>query len=855
MEKKVNFILNKETDSIIKKIGSDQFTFIYNPFTNHKERYFTKIEKNGEYHLAIKGPISKEGVLEFFENFYYCERLRSFNLQFNNKLNEFKNNNFYLKDPNDSFYLNIPLKNLLSSGIPELPIILEQSVLRKGLGLKKGKQDEDHSLSVSDFLDFPLKLNNPIAVYEGSFPDSRVVLIEVKKENDRTIIVPIHLSVTKDEVDVNIIASLYSRKDSSLLLKIENCIKNNTLFYIDPDKIKNWLKYSRKLQLLPTLLSQYLSTNIQHSNNQSQEKSNNFLGAAEVLAVSANKTDAFNANFEAINFNGYKPKYKILPDYSHLIEPGDYSRKSTGEGFEATLKSIPLVIQKYHHQVRKLARHLYTGNYKQDAFNAWHFAVTNIRFKNDTYGFEELRSPARSWRDRFTGIDCDCFTNFIISLLLEMNYMPYAKIVAFNNKGQFGHIYTILNDMVIDPVMKTFNQDPPNITKTHKLMVQNVILNGLGDIDHSPSPYESEVAAKLMGYINNQSQKIASGKFNANDFSNLKKAQYMLFINPLPERELIADLLANHVKSFHKNGSMIFYNNEINGLLYGGALEGALNGVAEVTEDTYEELERIGSIFDAIDDADGDLGKLKDFIKKIAPKNVIKKTVTVLKKVNTKIKKIAKKVLVTYNPAFAIPRAAFLVLCNLNVFNLGFKLSLGYLTLQQFLADGGDASEYQKCVDVKNKTEKLFELCGGTLDKLRTAIQKGKDRKAVRVERRTVRAAKKQGVQGFDGLFGLGYTDGGASAAVGTSATFWGKILGWFKNINWKKLAGTIGNKVKEGPSEDEVIDDQELNPDGTVPEDLQQEFSSTGGTGFLIWGWVLIALGVVGVGYVALKK
>ncbi len=302
-------------------------------------------------------------------------------------------------------------------------------------------------------------------------------------------------------------------------------------------------------------------------------------------------------------------------------------------------------------------------------------------------------------------------------------------------------------------------------------------------------------------------------------------------------------------------------------MLYGNPL-GALNGTAEVSEETNEEIERIGQIFDIIDDAyeSNDLGKLKNFLKKIAPKNVIKKVKEVNKKIVTKvkavtkkvtatIKKVAKKVLVTYNPAFAIPRAAFLVLVNLNVFNLGFKLSLGYLTLEQFVADGGDASEYQKCVDSKNKAEKLFELVGGSLSKLRQAVEKGKARKAKRIAKKTVRKARKGGVSGL-GLYGLGVTGAEESAAaVAASSTIWGKILGWFKNINWKKLVGKLGKKVAEGPTEEEVIDDQELNADGSVPEELQSDYSSGSGSGMPIWGWALIGVGVLGAGYLMLKK
>lgn len=40
--------------------------------------------------------------------------------------------------------------------------------------------------------------------------------------------------------------------------------------------------------------------------------------------------------------------------------------------------------------------------------NIWNFAYNHIRYKLDKPFVEQVRTPARSWADRNTGIDCDC---------------------------------------------------------------------------------------------------------------------------------------------------------------------------------------------------------------------------------------------------------------------------------------------------------------------------------------------------------------------------------------------------------------------------------------------------------------
>lgn len=197
------------------------------------------------------------------------------------------------------------------------------------------------------------------------------------------------------------------------------------------------------------------------------------LGSAEVLA----------ANKSGLNFGRFTPQYSILPNYSHLIVPPRNEEKFRGNvnTVEQVADLMKNIVQTSSYQVSDLAKHLFTGNAAQDAFNVWHFIKTNIRYAYDRPKKEDLREPARAWADRFLGCDCDCYSIFISAVLKEMGYSDFQFwIVSFYDKqtgkpGDFQHVFVVFNTgtekIVLDPVLNSFNALPPNIAHIMKIQV------------------------------------------------------------------------------------------------------------------------------------------------------------------------------------------------------------------------------------------------------------------------------------------------------------------------------------------------------------------------------------------------
>gem|GEM_PF-7093170 len=197
----------------------------------------------------------------------------------------------------------------------------------------------------------------------------------------------------------------------------------------------------------------------------------------------------------------FKPTYEQLESYDYLFGFLPDSQNDYNGNLNDTLYIIREVIKRYNWQVKKLADHLKGKSLEQSAFNIWHFCVNNIKYKNDRYGYEEIRTPARTWKERHTGVDCDDFAIFTASLLIQMGYVPQCVVVGFFGKD-YGHIYTTVgaslaqppynNDVynggavkggvVVDPVMNTvFNKHPKGITKALIMnMEPKIIIAGLG---------------------------------------------------------------------------------------------------------------------------------------------------------------------------------------------------------------------------------------------------------------------------------------------------------------------------------------------------------------------------------------
>lgn len=275
-----------------------------------------------------------------------------------------------------------------------------------------------------------------------------------------------------------------------------------------------------------------------------QEKNNGFLGAVEVLSQNGKK----------LEFNGFTPVYNQLASYDHLIK--DLSNKDKDKtvargGLNETIPVIKKVINNYRYQLVPLAHHLKATTVQQSAFNVWHFIKKNIRYDFDLAGKEEIRTPARAWKDRFKRSDCEDYAIFASSLLINMGYSPTLRIVAFNNKENYQHIYVTVNGIAIDAVLNTFNKEPDNITKVMDIQV----LSGLGATEQI-----DVVSQKLM---NSQSQLIKQGRGTkcknkrAAINKELRKIRYMLFIRGTEERNEILPVMAQ-ISDITGDGKFIF---------------------------------------------------------------------------------------------------------------------------------------------------------------------------------------------------------------------------------------------------------------------------------------------------------
>lgn len=128
-----------------------------------------------------------------------------------------------------------------------------------------------------------------------------------------------------------------------------------------------------------------------------------------------------------------------------------------------------------------------TENLLQNLFN---FIYTHFDYKEDMQGYEQLREPARLFKDKIG--DCDCYSVFIKSVLTNLGIQSHFKIVALNNNPNFQHVYVIVpkqkgaslsvrnNYWVIDPVLDKFDLEAPAITKQQIKGLSGVQLQTLG---------------------------------------------------------------------------------------------------------------------------------------------------------------------------------------------------------------------------------------------------------------------------------------------------------------------------------------------------------------------------------------
>lgn len=541
-------------------------------------------------------------------------------------------------------------------------------------------------------------------------------------------------------------------------------------------------------------------------------------------------------------------------EFSHYFPKSDVSEKIVVEDgtVKDTVKLIEHVVSKYNWQTKALSE-TFKRNTLPETLNAiWDFFYNHYQYKLDRADVEELRTPARAWHDRKTGIDCDCYSISISCVLTNLGIKHKFRVTKYGAGWQ--HIYVIVpvpnsikNEYwVLDCVLDRFNYEKTYTDKfdykMENLGIPVAILSGIdndtelhtilsgADFDEpgfgAVSTMEDDLGAlktylkRTRNYIRKNPHSVI---YQGGAPRNIKMLNHALdnWNNPV-KREQALNGLAMEEHNMNVSLGLAGVNDY-------NPNDDTLNGVSIEDDelDGFEDVDNLGRVkkkrkfFQAV----------KNAHKKIvaAHKKVGKKIVAGAKKVAQKVATVAKKVLkavVRFNPLSLAVRGAILLVMKTNMFQMARALYPAFVPLADAKKYGYTDEQIAKAKQVRPGVEKLFvNVLQGKADALAKQIIHGATNKR-----------QVNGIDGFAGFEGLG--DGGASAAGvslvaasvpltkiatlmnkaglkdGKGVSFLKKIVDFFKK---RKAAKAAKGDTTEAGATDAVIAQNEASSDNTV--------------------------------------
>lgn len=157
-----------------------------------------------------------------------------------------------------------------------------------------------------------------------------------------------------------------------------------------------------------------------------------------------------------------------------------------------TLRHMQKIVRSTLPQTKRIASKLKGPTRQATCRNLFNFLYRHVQYKKDNPIREQLRTPLRTWKDRATGVDCDCYSIFISSVLTNLG-IPHAFRMA-GYQGDFQHVYVIVpksgddysSYFTIDPVVDRFDYETPFNKKYDHGMNKVTMLNGVGECNTKP---------------------------------------------------------------------------------------------------------------------------------------------------------------------------------------------------------------------------------------------------------------------------------------------------------------------------------------------------------------------------------
>jgi len=413
-----------------------------------------------------------------------------------------------------------------------------------------------------------------------------------------------------------------------------------------------------------------------------------------------------------------------------------------------TLESMGEIVRVSLNDTKKVAPTLKGSTLEATVKNIWNHVYKHFQYRQDAKGIEQIRRPAVSWVDRKKGIDCDCMTVVISSILHHLSINHAYRKATYDEETGWQHVYIVVpkpgisinsfegtksvprgNYYVLDCVVDRYDYEVPYIRKFDKIM-KIQYLNG---VDFSalrggvtPALYQEQGEDTINGLLGlgcefNTLHGVGDTEvapvFMAMLKQHLINTRKLLASNPsltdgIYDPKLFAQRLDYLIASFDEPVQREKALSELS-LLEEGEERNGLSGHG------------LGKSF---------FKKVAQGIKKVttAPieltKKITQKTIDVTKKVAKKTLDVAKKVgkaLVRFNPATIAIRNGLLLAMKLNLFRIAEKLGYGYWTEEEAKAKGLDPDEFKKAQSTLSKVQKIHKGMGGKLDKLEKAIKAG----------------------------------------------------------------------------------------------------------------------------------
>lgn len=186
-------------------------------------------------------------------------------------------------------------------------------------------------------------------------------------------------------------------------------------------------------------------------------------------------------------------KRTVTPIPAHLLalvpKPSGKNENVKSNNADPEQDTVPMMmryVRRQQWQGKKLAQALRGSTREQTVRNIYNFIFKHIQYELDPTGSEQVRSLRRLVADRKG--DCDCFSNAIANLLLNLD-IPFAfRIARYKASNDWSHIYIVVPKSgsslangyyTIDPVVHRFNYETPFSDK--KDFAMNLkSLDGLG---------------------------------------------------------------------------------------------------------------------------------------------------------------------------------------------------------------------------------------------------------------------------------------------------------------------------------------------------------------------------------------